>query len=69
MTPPQNGNAKEYQRLIGFAKTSLLRPKEIETLTIEVEQKQIAGFSEEKHGWIIEKGFYGIVGGGECKDI
>lgn len=47
MTPPQNGNAKEYQRLIGFAKTSLLRPKEIETLTIEVEQKQIAGFSEE----------------------
>ena len=60
MTPPQNGNAKEYQRLIGFAKTSLLRPKEIETLTIEVEQKQIAGFSEEKHGWIIEKGFYGI---------
>lgn len=57
---PQNGEAKEYRRLVGFAKTKRLNPGESQCVTIMIEQKQIAGFFEETHEWIIEKGRYGI---------
>ncbi len=57
---PKCGMEKESHRLIGFAKTTLLQPEEKQTITITVEQKQFASFSEEKHGWLIENGTYGI---------
>lgn len=60
VTLPQMGRTREYHRLAGFAKTVALHPKESQTVTIEIEQKQIASFSEEMHAWIVEKGEYGI---------
>ena len=60
LTPPQTGTAKEYHRLIGFAKTDLLQPKEMQKLTISVEQKQLAVFFEQSCAWMIESGFYGV---------
>ena len=57
---PQTGLAKEYRRLVGFAKTDVLQPQETQRLTITVEQKQLASFSEQLHAWIIEQGEYGI---------
>lgn len=60
VTPPQTGLAKEYHRLVGFAKTDILQPGDMQKLTITLKQKQLASFSEEKHAWIIEHGKYGV---------
>lgn len=60
MTLPQTGDAKEFRRLAGFAKTGILKPGESQNLTIYVEQKQLAGFSEKQEAWIVENGTYGI---------
>lgn len=60
ITPPQTGIAKEYHRLAGFAKTDVLQPKDTQRLTITIEQKQIASFTEDIDSWIIESGKYGV---------
>lgn len=60
ITLPQTGTAKEYQRLAGFARTKVLYPGETQELTVCIEQKQLASYREEEHGWIIEKGKYGV---------
>lgn len=60
ITLPQTGMAREYQRLAGFAKTGVLQPGESERITIEIEQKQLACFKEQRHAWVVEDGFYGL---------
>lgn len=60
VTLPQMGLTKEYKRLVGFAKTGDMKPGETQKVTIAVEQKELASFSEETHAWIIEAGSYGI---------
>lgn len=57
---PQTGLAKEYHRLAGFAKTDILQPKDVQKLTVFIEQKQLASFSEQLRAWIIEDGSYGV---------
>lgn len=59
-TLPQTGGVKEYHRLAGFAKTSLLQPGEAQKVTIAIEQKQLASFSEPMHAWYMEAGAYGL---------
>lgn len=59
-TLPQTGDAKEYHRLVGFAKTKVLQPKEIQKLTITVGQKQLASFSEQMQAWFVGEGLYGL---------
>ena len=60
VTPPQTGCAKEYQRLVGFAKTNTLMPQEKQTLMISVDQSDLAGYSEQLRAWFMEAGTYGI---------
>lgn len=60
VTLPQTGDAKEYHRLAGFAKTHTLQPNAEQKVKITIEQKQLASFSEQRQGWIIEKGTYGV---------
>jgi len=60
VTLPQTGDVKEYHRLVGFEKTDLLQPKESQKLTITIEQKQLASFSEQMHAWYMEGGKYGL---------
>ena len=60
VTLPQTGLEKEYHRLAGFAKTDVLQPKGVQSLTITIEQKQLASFSEQLQAWIIEDGGYGV---------
>lgn len=59
-TLPQTDLEKEFHRLVGFAKTAVLQPGESQKVSITIEQKNFASFSEEKQGWMIEKGLYGI---------
>lgn len=60
VTLPQTGHAKEYHRLAGFAKTAVLQPGEVQRLTVSMEQKQLASFSEKQQAWVIEEGNYGV---------
>ena len=57
---PATGTMKETHRLVGFGKTGVIEPRKSETLTIFVEQKSLAGFSEAQSAWLMEKGCYGI---------
>lgn len=57
---PQTAYEKEYQRLVGFAKTGILKPGEKQKLTISIEQMFLASYSEDRHAWLIEAGTYGI---------
>lgn len=57
---PQTAYEKEYQRLVGFAKTGILKPGEKQKLTISIEQMFLASYSEDLHAWLIEAGTYGI---------
>ena len=57
---PQGGIEKESRRLAGFAKTDRLMPGESREVTVEIRQKQLAVFSEERQSWIVEAGTYGI---------
>lgn len=60
VTLPQTGKAVEYHRLAGFAKTDVLQPGESGKVTVVIEQKQLASYSEEMHAWYIESGIYGV---------
>ena len=57
---PQTGIKKEFKRLVGFKKTSLLKADESEVVKVTIPSKALASFDEEKGSWIVEKGNYGI---------
>ena len=57
---PQGRIEKESRRLAGFAKTDRLMPGESREVVVEIRQKQLAVFSEERQAWIVEAGTYGI---------
>ena len=69
MTPPEGTDAKEYHRLIGFAKTGSLAPGETEKVTICVSQKQLASFDEKEHAWYLDAGSYLIWCGRHVEDL
>lgn len=66
---PQTGDPKEYHRLVGFAKTKVLRPKEAQKLTVVIGQKQFASFSGQMHAWLIDAGLYGLWIGRHSGDL
>lgn len=57
---PQTGLPKEARRLVGFAKTKRLKPRQEETLRMEFDSKTLASFDPEKNHWVVEQGSYGI---------
>ena len=65
---PRTGTEKEYRRLAGFRKTDSLKPGESQNVVVEIRQKQLAVFSEERQAWIVEKGMYGIWIGGSSAE-
>ena len=65
---PRTGTEKEYRRLAGFRKTDSLKPGESQNVVVEIRQKQLAVFSEERQAWIVEKGIYGIWIGGSSAE-
>ena len=66
--PPQENKAKEYRRLVCFAKTGLLSPGETEKVVISFSPDALGYFDEEKHVWMIEKGVYGVFIGESLDD-
>ncbi len=66
---PQTDLIKEKKRLIGFAKTSELKPQEDQILEISVDAKALASFDEEKSAYVCEAGQYGIFVGNSCEAV
>ncbi|MCI2049634.1 MAG: glycoside hydrolase family 3 C-terminal domain-containing protein [Lachnospiraceae bacterium] len=57
---PQEGQEKEYRRLVGFAKTAELKPGEMQEVLVRFPVSALASFEEAKSAWTLEKGVYGL---------
>lgn len=55
---PQGKLDKEYQRLVGFAKTKELKPNECDEVEIKFNITELSSFDEERSSFILEKGKY-----------
>ena len=60
---------KPSEELKGFAKTRLLKPGEIQTVSFEITAKELASFDEVSSSWIAEAGKYTVKVGASSKDI
>lgn len=65
---PQGSMPKEYRRLVGFAKTTALKPGQTESLSIEFPLYQLTSYREEDAAWVLEAGAYGIWVGNSLHD-
>lgn len=57
---PQQGAAKEYRRLVGFAKTYELAPGEAQHIFVEFDAKDLCSFDENSASWVLQEGVYGV---------
>ncbi len=62
-TCPAGKMEKEYRRLTVFGKTKELSPGVSEKMKLQFDINRLASYSEEKAGWILEKGEYVIWAG------
>ena len=62
-TCPAGKMEKEYRRLTAFGKTKELSPGVSEKMKLQFDINRLASYSEEKAGWILEKGEYVIWAG------
>lgn len=69
VSAPQSGQPKEYRRLCGYGKTSLLAPGETLKIDVSFPVKAIASFDERRSAWIAEKGLYGIWIGNSSRNL
>lgn len=60
VSAPAGTLEKEYRRLCGFAKTSVLAPGESETLNIHFSVDQMTSYDASCAEWILEAGVYGV---------
>ena len=58
VSAPQGALDREYQSLVGFAKTKCLVPKEMELLTIEFDIRDLSGYKEAEACYVLEAGDY-----------
>jgi beta-glucosidase len=66
---PAGDIAKPEKELKAFAKTRLLQPGESETLTLALQEDDLASFNETENAWIIDPGTYTLRIGSSSRDI
>ena len=66
---PQGKIEKPTHELKGFAKTRELKPGESQTLTIQMEKRDLASFDEANSRWLVEAGQYAFEIGASSRDI
>lgn len=67
VSAPEGALKKEYQRLIAFGKTKLLRPGESETLTLTANMADCTSYDEKDRAYVLEAGEY-VFRLGNCSD-
>ena len=65
---PQKDTLKEYRRLAGFQKTTLLMPGEMEKINICIPPRALAYFHTTQAAWMLDDGVYGIFAGASLED-
>lgn len=65
---PEGKLEQPSRRLVGFARTKELQPKETQELTISIGQERLTSYDEEQSAWIMEKGRYAFYAGTSVKD-
>lgn len=69
ISAPANKLDKPAFELKGFAKTKLLSPGELQTMTFEINPHQISSFDPTSSSWIAEAGEYTVKIGASSNDI
>ena len=69
VAPPRGAIEKPDHVLVGFEKTSLLAPGEVQTLEIAMRLEDAASFDEERSAWVLEAGEYGLFVGQSLGDL
>ena len=69
LSAPGKSMEKPVAELKGFAKTKLLTPGESETLTFELDARDLSSFDENRSAWIAEPGTYTVKIGASSTDI
>ena len=57
---PQDRQAKEFRRLVGFFKTDRLAPGQSQEAEIAFPLRALTSYDEAIPGWVLEKGLYGL---------
>ncbi len=65
---PDGKLSKEFRRLAGWKKTSLISPGESEMVSVLLNAKDLASFDPETCSWILEKGEYYLLAGSSLAD-
>jgi beta-glucosidase len=69
LSAPAGKLDKPAMELKGFAKTKLLQPGELQTLSFALDGHSLASFSEAESSWIADAGSYTVKVGASSKDI
>lgn len=66
---PKGSIEKPAQELKAFAKTRMLQPGESQKLTMTIEKRDLASFSEKASAWVADAGTYTFKVGASSRDI
>lgn len=69
VTAPKGIVDKPAQELKAFAKTRTLQPGESETLTMDIDRRDLASFVTKKSAWVGDAGTYTFKVGASSRDI